>query len=86
MLDRAIEHLAEDSIDAALELLDEDEHVASSLATLSDRGRQLRRLASLGLREVFVQSYRLVYRVTPDHVDVVAFVHGARDFEDPSRH
>ena len=32
-------------------------------------------------REVFVFRYRLMYRVVPDEVQVVAFVHGARDFQ-----
>ena len=30
------------------------------------------------LREVFVQSWRLIYRVTDDRILIVAVVHGAR--------
>ena len=32
------------------------------------------------LRELFVFDYRLLYRVRPEEVIVVAYVHGARDF------
>ena len=31
------------------------------------------------IRELFVDSYRLIYRVFGDTVTIVAFVHGARD-------
>jgi hypothetical protein len=29
---------------------------------------------------VFVYRYRLMYRVTRDTVEILAFIHGARDF------
>jgi plasmid stabilization system protein ParE len=31
------------------------------------------------LREIFVASYRLVYRVSDDSVELVALIHGRRD-------
>jgi len=31
------------------------------------------------VREVFVGSYRLIYRTSKDLVTVIAFIHGARD-------
>jgi plasmid stabilization system protein ParE len=37
--------------------------------------------AGLTVREIFVYSYRLIYRIDPDTVTIVAFLHGARDFE-----
>lgn len=33
------------------------------------------------LRETFVGSYRLIYRIEPDEVIVLAVVHGARDLQ-----
>jgi toxin ParE1/3/4 len=35
----------------------------------------------LAIRETFIYSYRLLYQVTETRVTVVAFLHGARDFE-----
>jgi hypothetical protein len=32
------------------------------------------------IREVFAFRYRLMYRVEPKAVTIVAFIHGARDF------
>lgn len=52
----------------------------ASLATLSERGRVVPELGDEAVREVFVDSYRLLYRVTEEHVQVLGFVHGARSF------
>ncbi|MBI2267670.1 MAG: hypothetical protein HYU64_21310 [Armatimonadetes bacterium] len=32
------------------------------------------------MREIFVYSYRLIYEIREDHVCILAFIHGARDF------
>jgi hypothetical protein len=32
------------------------------------------------VREVFVFRYRMMYRVSADRVEIIAFVHGAGDF------
>lgn len=83
LLDEALDHLAGASVEAALALLDEAERAAASLATLGERGRHVRRFAPHDIREVFVQSYRMVYRVSPDVVEIIAFVHTRRNFETP---
>jgi len=36
-------------------------------------------LSNPGVREIFVSHYRLIYQVTADSVDIIAFIHGARD-------
>jgi plasmid stabilization system protein ParE len=51
------------------------------LATLSERGRIVPEVGEPHTREIFVFRYRLVYQVEPTAVCVVAFLHGARDFE-----
>jgi plasmid stabilization system protein ParE len=48
---------------------------------MSERGRRLRSFAPTNVREVFVQRYRLVYRVTSHRVEIIAFAHTARDFD-----
>ena len=52
-----------------------------SLATLSERGRVVPELSQPDTREIFVFRYRLLYDVEPEVVRIVAFLHGARDFE-----
>jgi plasmid stabilization system protein ParE len=54
---------------------------ARSLESLSDRGRVVPERADPAIREVFVYRYRLIYRTAGDTVAVIAFIHGARDFE-----
>lgn len=54
---------------------------ARSLESLAERGRVVPELEDSTVREVFVYRYRLMYRITDDSVSIVAFIHGARDFE-----
>jgi plasmid stabilization system protein ParE len=51
---------------------------ARSLDLLAERGRPLPQLGP-DVRELFVQSFRLIYEVRTDTVDILAFVHSARD-------
>jgi plasmid stabilization system protein ParE len=79
-LDDVITYIAEDSQQAAVEVLDAALAAASDIATLSERGRVVPELNNPAIRELFVFRYRLIYRVDDQHVVVVAFLHGARDF------
>jgi plasmid stabilization system protein ParE len=79
MLDDAVAYVARDSRRAAEHLLTRALEVASSLDKSSERGRVVPELDAPTVREVFVQRYRLVYQVTRDEVQILAFVHGARD-------
>jgi toxin ParE1/3/4 len=78
-LSDAAEFIARDSPFYATALVREARIAARSLKTLANRGRAVPEARSLDIRELFVKSYRLIYRITPDTVMVIAFVHGARD-------
>jgi len=80
-LDATVEFIAERSHQGALQVLDAALETAASLATLSERGRVIPEFAETSYREVFVFRYRLMYRVVHDEVQMVAFIHGARDFQ-----
>ena len=54
---------------------------ADSLATLSERGRVVPEIQDPTIRETFVYSYRLMYHVSDTRITIVAFIHGAREFE-----
>ena len=73
--------VAQDSPDSARSLLEQIFSVAQSLSGLSERGRVVPEWADPAIREVFVSRYRLMYRVTSDSIQMIAVVHGARDFE-----
>lgn len=79
-LDEAAAYVAEDSAEAAVNLVERALNAAESLSTLSERGRIVPELNDPTVRETFVYRYRLVYEVVPTHVTVLGFIHGARDF------
>ena len=79
-LDAAVAYIAEDSPEGAKKVLDVVLRTASSLDALSERGRVVPEVSDPTIREAFVYSYRLMYRVTDEEVQIVGFVHGAREF------
>lgn len=80
-LDAVLTDIFKDSPDGAARVLVRALDVAGSLATLSERGRVVPEVGDVTLRELFVYRYRLLYRVRDERVVIVAFLHGARDFE-----
>lgn len=80
-LDAVLADIFKESPDGAARVLRRALDVAGSLATLSERGRVVPEVGDSTLRELFVYRYRLLYRVRDDRVVVVAFLHGARDFD-----
>ena len=79
-LDEAVTFIARDSRVAAQQVLRQALEGATSLQTLSERGRVVPELRDPEFRELLVLRYRLLYQVTADTVVVLAFIHGARDF------
>jgi plasmid stabilization system protein ParE len=80
-LQEILEFIHRDSPEGAIQVLDQALAAAASLATLAERGRAVPELADPSVREIFVYRYRLMYRVSEESVQVLAFIHGARDFE-----
>jgi toxin ParE1/3/4 len=79
-LDEVVTYIAQESSQGARDVLERALKTADDLATLSERGRVVPELADPNIREVFVNRYRLLYRVEAARVVVVAFLHGSRDF------
>jgi plasmid stabilization system protein ParE len=79
-LDGVLGDLAEDSPSAASRLVERVLDAAGSLSTLPQRGRVVPEIGDLSLRELFIDRYRLMYRVHEHRVVIRAFLHGARDF------
>jgi len=52
---------------------------ARSLRQFAKRGRVVPEENDPNIRELFVQNYRLIYRIHGDAVEVIHFIHGARD-------
>ncbi len=73
------EYIGRDSGSYARALVGEVLAAARSLRTLSERGRPVPEFDDVAHRELFIKSYRLIYRVSESNVCIVAFVHQARD-------
>jgi toxin ParE1/3/4 len=80
-LSEAAEFIARDSRFYATALVREARTAARSLRTLSERGRLVPEARSPDIREIYVKSYRLIYHITSEVVNVIAFVHSARDLQ-----
>lgn len=54
---------------------------ARSLATFPRIGRVVPELDDEDVREIFAYSYRIIYRLHSERVEIVAIVHGRRSLE-----
>lgn len=73
------EYIARDSPSYAATLVTKVEKAAASLFQFPNRGRVVPEYRDDTIRELFVDRYRLIYRVRNTSVLIAAFVHGARD-------
>ena len=80
-----VSFIAADRPQVALDVLQEVRRRAGSLATVSERGREVPELQKLGLRsyrEVVVAPWRIIYRVRPAQIEIVGVVDSRRNVED----
>lgn len=75
----AIEYIARDSPSYAAAFAVRAERVAASLDRYPERGRRVPEFNDPAVRELPVGSHRLIYRVGPTKVLLLAFVHKSRD-------
>jgi toxin ParE1/3/4 len=78
-LEAAADYIGQDSLRYAASLVREARDAARSLAHLANRGRIVPEINDVSVRELFVWRYRLIYRVNDRTVEVLAFIHSARD-------
>ncbi len=55
--------------------------VGRSLNEFVERGHIVPELRDNSIREIFIYSYRLVYRIEEDQISILALIHGRRDFQ-----
>lgn len=75
----AIEYIARDSPSYAAALAVRAERAAASLDRFAERGRRVPEFGDAAVRELIVNHHRLIYRVRPGKVTILAFVHTSRD-------
>ena len=79
-LDDAAEFISKDSPAYAAAFVLTCLETARSLGSMSERSRLIPEFKREDIREIFVFSYRLIYRVEEFRVTILALIHGRRDF------
>ena len=79
-LDAAADYISKDSPAYAASFVLQSLKAARSLGDLPERGRVVPEFKREDIRDIFVFSYRLIYRIDELRVSVLAFIHGRRDF------
>ena len=72
------EFIVGDSEHNALRMIDRLTHRSIQIAEFPKSGRRVPEYDDEQVREVFEGPYRLIYRILPDQVDVLAVIHGSR--------
>jgi plasmid stabilization system protein ParE len=81
-LELVVDFIAQDSVENAVAVLDRLEERAEALRLAADRGRvvpELKFVDVLHYRELIERPWRIVYRIEPDQVVVLAVLDGRRD-------
>jgi plasmid stabilization system protein ParE len=60
---------------------DQSKKQADSLRRFAKRGRVVPEIDDPAIRELLVNNYRLIYRIEPQRIAILAFLHGARDLK-----
>ncbi|RBP85891.1 type II toxin-antitoxin system RelE/ParE family toxin [Marinomonas rhizomae] len=76
-LDAIFAYIAQDSETYALQTVDRITRRSQQIGEFPLSGRKVPEYELDQIREVFVGSYRIIYRIMADQVDVIAVIHGA---------
>lgn len=74
------DYIAQDSVYYAKDVVSEIVEQSEVLDKFPQMGRVVPEMNDLAIREVFIFSYRLIYRVTDGGVEVIALVHAKMNF------
>ena len=80
-LETIAEYIARDSSSYASSVVSKIVTVAKTIPDFPRSGRIVPEIGDHAIREHVVFSYRLIYRVEPDHITLLAVIHGKRLLE-----
>jgi toxin ParE1/3/4 len=75
------DYIARDSKHYASAFVRKARDAARSLNQFAERGRHVPEFDRPDIRELIIGSYRLIYLLTSDRAQILAFIHGARDLQ-----
>ncbi|MBU0769503.1 MAG: type II toxin-antitoxin system RelE/ParE family toxin [Proteobacteria bacterium] len=79
------EYIAKDSRYYATNVVENIVSKAENLDEFPEIGRVVPEIGDENVRELIIYSYRLIYEVVPDNVQILAIIHGKRDFSSLDR-
>lgn len=71
-------HISQDSAVYATQVVDRLTQRSQQIAAFPNSGRMVPEFQSESIREVIERPYRIIYRIKPDQIDVLAVLHGAQ--------
>ena len=74
------DYIAKDSKYYAQKVVQEIVAKTETLIDFPEIGRVVPEISDQGIRELIVYSYRLVYEISKTEIDILAIIHGRRDF------
>ena len=74
------DYISKDSMFYARKVTEQIVDKSEALNNFPEMGRVVPEIGDANIREIFVYSYRLIYEVTSAGVQVLALIHGRRDF------
>jgi len=72
------EHIAQDAPLYAQRMIDRLTKHSEQIAAFPQSGRMVPEYQAPDIREVIERPYRIIYRIKPEQVDILAVVHGAQ--------
>ncbi len=84
-LKQIYDYIAKDSKYYATNVVEKIITKAENLNEFPEIGRVVPEIGDENVRELIIYSYRLIYEVVPDNVQILAIIHGKRDFSSLDR-
>ena len=81
-LDDIYRHIAGDAPAYARRMVDKITRRTQQIGAFPESGRMVPEYQDPDIREVIEPPYRIVYRITPERLDVLAVFHGAQSLPD----
>ncbi|MEW6087176.1 MAG: type II toxin-antitoxin system RelE/ParE family toxin [bacterium] len=84
-LDKIIDYIAQDSIDNAINVFNKIKNKCENLYFYPNRGRVIPELEDYGIlwyRELIINPWRIIYRITESYVYVLSVIDSRRNVED----
>jgi addiction module RelE/StbE family toxin len=84
-LKQIYDYIAKDSKYYATNVVEKIITKAENLNEFPEIGRVVPEIGDDNVRELVIYSYRLIYEVVPDNVQILAIIHGKRNFSSLDR-